>query len=417
MSDITHVSTTFSSGTDALLGAVQVQAIVLGNDDYFVVAGASGALLDLYKFENDTLQLVDRLDTVAAFGLYILSGVSVLDMSGGGTLAVPTGLGPNHPNFLTITQHGFEILSESETISQTNFKSVAEPIEFSDDVLIVGTGVSGGGLEVLSVATDGALKPFASVDDTDDIALGNVTSVTSAELGGDTFLFAVSSFDAGLSSFEILENGTLSLVDTVLPTDGSGFSLPTVVVTVDVGASQFLVMASAGSGNLTSFKIGAHGDLTEMDQVLDSGTSRFADASVLEGFSYGDRGFVVAAGSDDGFTLFEVGPFGELFHLLDVVDDFGTALQNIADLEVVLNGSVAQITAVSGTDHGISVFEVDVATLSPDAVIACIFLTNFGPLEAAALTDHPMEPQANVAPDMAGSVVPIVDDIDFWYLI
>ena len=58
--------------------------------------------------------------------------------------------------------------------------------------------------------------------------------------------------------------------------------------------------------------------------------TRFANTHTLQTFSVGERGYVLASGSDDGLTLFAMLPGGRLLALSTLADTEAMALANIS---------------------------------------------------------------------------------------
>ena len=104
---------------------------------------------------------------------------------------------------------------------------------------------------------------------------GDVAAFASVPVGTATYLFTASAFDAGLNSFSIDANGTLQLIDSVAPSEASGFSLPQALETVALNGQAYLLLASAGTNSITSYVVGNDGTLTETDHLIDTTNTRF----------------------------------------------------------------------------------------------------------------------------------------------
>jgi len=182
--------------------------------------------------------------------------------------------------------------------------------------------------------------------------LGDIADFASVKVGGQTYLFTASAFDAGLNSFSVGLDGSLQLADSVAPIDATGFSLPQALSTITVGTQAYLLMASAGSNSITVYAVGSNGALSETDHMFDTVGTRFQDASVLESFNYNNHSYVLAAGSDDGLTLLQLNTDGTLTFLSVLADDFNTTLNNITDIEVVQFGTQLQAFVSSGVENG-----------------------------------------------------------------
>ena len=68
------------------------------------------------------------------------------------------------------------------------------------------------------------------------------------------------------------------------------------------------------------------------------------------------RVFVVAAGEDDGLSLFGLLPEGRLIHMITLAHDTGYGLENVTALELAGIGAALQVFAASGTTGGLSRF-------------------------------------------------------------
>lgn len=222
-------------------------------------------------------------------------------------------------------------------------------------------------LTVYSVTASFTLGAVQTLTDTASTFLGDITAFASATVGGNTYLFTGSAFDAGLSSYRIAADGTLSLRDTVEPGDGSGFSRIAALETVEVGGTDFVVMASAGTSSLTVYSVSTNGTLTEVDYALDTLGQRFQGASELAAFTYDGRSYVAAAGSDDGVTLFQVSSSGTLIFEGVIEDTYGITLDNVASLDVKIVGGVPYLVVGSSTDQGATVLRLTIdTTTAPD---------------------------------------------------
>jgi RTX calcium-binding nonapeptide repeat (4 copies) len=207
------------------------------------------------------------------------------------------------------------------------------------------------------------LIPRRLIDDSPQAYLGDVADFASVKLGNKAFLFAASAFDAGVTSFRVSKFGKLTQKDAVAPEGGSGFDLPQALDVIGVAGRKYLIMASAGTNSITVFKIGTNGQLVEKDQIYDTGDTRFQDASVLESFGYLGRKFLLAAGSDDGITLFELLPGGTLSVLQSLADTFDSTLQNVSAIRVVVMGAEIQVFVGSAAENGFTQFSLDFGNL------------------------------------------------------
>ncbi len=75
------------------------------------------------------------------------------------------------------------------------------------------------------------------------------------------------------------------------------------------------------------------------------------------------RVFVLAGGSDDGFSLFTLTPEGQLFHEASVEDTSDASLNNPSAIAVNIEGSVLSVYTVSESEQGITHFSADLSDL------------------------------------------------------
>ncbi|WP_416171598.1 calcium-binding protein, partial [Brevirhabdus pacifica] len=194
-------------------------------------------------------------------------------------------------------------------------------------------------------------------------ATGDITAMASVEIDGRTFFFTASAEEDAVTAWWIGQWGNIKQRDTSGASEGLGIADPSALDTVVVGGTAFLVVGSAGSNTLTVLRVGRWGGLFEEDHVLDSLSTRFAGVTAVETFTIGDRAFVLAGGSDDGLTLFELAPDGQLLLIEVLADSAETTLSDISDIEVVVLDGEIQVYVASSDEAGITQFTLDPGNL------------------------------------------------------
>ena len=156
--------------------------------------------------------------------------------------------------------------------------------------------------------------------------------------------FSVATFgDAnGLVVLRTDTAGQITAQSSYLPdADSSWFSRPSDVALAEVAGETFVLLAASGTGSLTVFALGNDATLTPTDDVLDDAATAFARATVLETVSLSGRTFMIAAGSDPGFSVLELLPGDRLHHIQTFFPPADMALSNITDLAALAeNGSI-----------------------------------------------------------------------------
>lgn len=194
-------------------------------------------------------------------------------------------------------------------------------------------------------------------------ATGDITALAGVEIDGRNFFFTASAVEDGVTAWWIGQWGNIKQRDTTGAGEGLGISDPSALDTAVVDGTAFLVVGAAGSGTLSVLRVGRWGGLFQEDHILDSLSTRFAGVTAVETFTLENRAFVLAGGRDDGLSLFELAPDGQLLAIETLADSLTTTLNDISDIEaVVLDGQV-QIHVASSDEVGITQFTLDPGAL------------------------------------------------------
>jgi len=185
-------------------------------------------------------------------------------------------------------------------------------------------------------------------------ALENVTDLAQAHMTGGDFLFSARMNAPSVTSWQIGANGDLTQVASIGVADGLGLSIPSALETIDLAGQTYLVLASSGSSSLSVFGVSATGGIDLREHIIDSRDTRFAHATSLAVVSHQGRAFVLAAGNDDGISLFEMLPGGRLIHLESLADTAAMTLNNVSALNAISFGAQIQIFATSGNEQGMT---------------------------------------------------------------
>ncbi|MFE3836315.1 hypothetical protein [Pseudogemmobacter sonorensis] len=229
--------------------------------------------------------------------------------------------------------------------------------------LLVAARPEGRGIEVFRLPASGDPVRIQTVADTVSLLLSGVNALASAQVGAARLVFAGSLDEHGITVLRLGSDGRLTVVSDLGPDDWLPVSGITALRSVEYGGATWLIAAASGSSSLTVFRVGADGGLTVADHLIDSRDTRFQSVRAIEVIEAAGRVFVLAAGADDGLSLFSLLPDGRLLHLQSLADSAETALSNVTALRAVQLGGVIQILAVSGAEPGLSVLEIDLSGL------------------------------------------------------
>ena len=353
-----------------LQGVSDLETVTIGDNQYVFVASEADSTITSFLLRDDQPpQMVDTLEFGAGTGTFSVTqaNISIINdqirllpsgrlddevvtyrIDDNGQFSEPI---LQTPNGVDISQFytTFSLEIDGKTflyVSQTNTQGISSYRMKPNDTFITQPVYDSGSLDYL----------------------GDVSAFASVVIRGKTYMFTASALDAGLNRFRVGIHGNLHLRDTVAPSDASGFNLPQALEVATVGGQTFLIMASSGTDSLTVYKVNRRGELSETDHVIDSLNTRFQDASALETFEFNERSFVLAAGSDDGITLFELAPNGTLSVLTTLADDFDTTLNNVTDIEVVFFEGIPNVLVSSGVENGFIQFEIELDQIGANII-------------------------------------------------
>ncbi len=362
MTEFTIISTVVDNSNLELMGASNLELVAIDGQNFlFVAAEADGAISSFAVNDSLTPALVDTASFSTVSGTFTVDQLNITDVNGVTTL-LPSARFDDEAATYHIDNTG----DISTPLRQTSGAANIGNLALTHSVIVAGKTY----LYAVERGVAGIASYWMQPDDTFSNQVryagnsfdffGDVAAFASVSVGAKTYLFTASAFDAGLNSFSIDAGGALQLIDSVAPSDASGFNLPQALETVTVNGQTYLLMGSAGTNSITVYAIGTGGTLAEVDHVIDGIDTRFDDVGVLESFTYSDRSFVLASGSDDGLTLLEVSARGTLSVLAVLADDFDTTLNNVTDIEVAILGSESHAFVSSGVENGFTQIRIDI---------------------------------------------------------
>ena len=221
------------------------------------------------------------------------------------------------------------------------------------------------GLASFTLRPDGTL---ATLNAQADPAAGPLSALATVAGYGQTWLLGASTGSDSVASYGVDSTGGLSAQGSLGAAQGLGMNDPRSLSPFMLGGQPHVLAASAGSSSLSVLRLEADGSLTAIDQVIDDLSTRFANATLVETLTVGEAVFALAAGSDDGFSLFRVRPDGKLLHLASVADSAETTLNNISAAALALEGDTLRIFLASSTETGLTHYAYDLSTLGSDLV-------------------------------------------------
>lgn len=212
----------------------------------------------------------------------------------------------------------------------------------------------GAGVSTYRIEGDGTLTLVRAIGDSQTRYLGGVTAMDSVWLGGRQVMVTISMAENGLSVFELTGGGQLNTlssfgVDEQLPVDR-----PCAVTLVELNGRVFVLLAAFGTSSLTVLALDDTGVLRFVDQVLDTSDTRFDDVLAMDVVTVNGQVLVAVAGGDGGVSVYQVLPGGRLVHRDTLVDTDQTALNGIRQLQFVQLGDRVELFALSTRDAGLT---------------------------------------------------------------
>lgn len=246
------------------------------------------------------------------------------------------------------------------------------------------------GLRLFSITDQGQITLLSTLTDGPKSYLAEVSDLAAMQIGGRNFLMTASARENGVTLFEIAANGRASFVDALGADHGLPVAGPAALQTASVGGTQFVVLASTLSNSLTVLRVNAMGVMFVADHLIDDRNTRFDAVAALDLFTHAGRVFVVAAGTDAGFSLLELLPDGQLSHILSRALETGAGIAQVTGIETAVYGGTAAILLTDAGGARVYHFAVSLAQ------IGGLIVATGGTATGSALDDRIM---GSAAPD------------------
>lgn len=353
------------SASTYLRGLSDIDLRLVNGNWILVAASETDGAITTWRYSHDSaLTFQDHQTYSTGSGTHVVSDLSFAEI-GTATALIPATRYEDSAQLYEVRTSGDLSDPTSPTGGISGFGQSAS-IQIGGNTFVYAGLSNTSGLNAYQISASLQMTELQSLSDTFNMHLRDISALETVTIDGAHFLFATSAFDSGLDVFAIEDDGTVTYQSSVNNGDGTGFYRPADMVTLEVHGQTYMVMASSGSSTLTAYAVDGSGELTETDQVWDSGDTRFYQATSLASFEYQNRGFVVAAGSDDGFTVLEIQRDGQFNEILTIEDSYTIALQDVSGLDVEVFGATAVVFASSWGDDGFTQVNIDLTTLPPE---------------------------------------------------
>ncbi|MBP1857871.1 beta strand repeat-containing protein [Rhizobium herbae] len=354
---VTNPDNETDGGSLELDGASFITSTDVGGITYVFVAGATDNGISVFSLGLDgSLNNVSNVTDSGALNLVGVSGLSTIT-SNGNTYLIAAGAGDNGLSVFRVGTGGaltsVDNVADDATLKLGGVARVTTAT-VGGNAYVFAAGTNDDGISVFRVAGDGKLTDVANLADTGVFELDGVKGLTTAVIGGNTFLFAAGGVDDGLSVFQVAANGSLTHTSSV--TDDATLKLDGAsdIATAVVGGVTYVFATGTIDNGISVFSVNSSGILTNVANVSDSASLRLAGATGLSVSLMGSTTYLTVGGGENGLSMFRVNAGGTLT-FMDNIDDGGSReLAGTTQVHTATVGGTSYIIAAGSTDDGIS---------------------------------------------------------------
>jgi len=216
------------------------------------------------------------------------------------------------------------------------------------------------GVSVFSLSRAGVLTNVYNVTDSGSLNLVGVSGLTTVMSGGATYLVAAGTGDNGLSVFRVATNGALTSVYNLADSGSTYLNGVARMASATVGGSAYVFAAGTNEDGISAFRVEANGVLTSVSNTLDGGTLELDGVRGLTTATIGSNTFLFAAGSvDDGVSVLQINANGTLTETNSVTDNATYRLDGASDVATAVVNGTTYLFVTGAVDGGVSVFSVN----------------------------------------------------------
>ena len=252
-------------------------------------------------------------------------------------------------------------LSDSGALELNGASSVTTASVDGETYLFV-AGFNDAGVSVFRVESGGTLVNVENVSDSGALDFNGASPVTTASVGGETYFFVAGFNDAGVSVFRVQSDGVLINVHNVLDTGDLELNGAVSVTTASVAGETYLFVAGFNDDGVSVFRVESGGTLVNVHNVPDTDILELEGAVSVTTASVGGETYLFVAGfTDNGVSVFRVESGGTLVNVHNVPDTDILELEGAVSVTTASVGGETYLFVAGFTDNGVSVFWVDPA--------------------------------------------------------
>jgi Ca2+-binding RTX toxin-like protein len=221
--------------------------------------------------------------------------------------------------------------------------------------------------QIYEVEDDWTLSLVQTVSDTRKSYVSDVTQSVSRTIGDAEFLLTLSGTGDGLSVFGFDDQGHAYMIDSLGIPDGLQMSRGADMAVVTIDGDSIVIIAGQASSSVTTLRLNEHGVLFFADHVTDTNDVNIHHASHLDTFTHAGRQFLAVAGSDPGISIFEITPGGRLTLVSNLTDSRLLDVRSWTSLDVVVDGNEAFILATPQSNEDLIQISLDLSAVGIQA--------------------------------------------------
>jgi Ca2+-binding RTX toxin-like protein len=326
-----------------------------GRTVLYALSRADGLLFELDVANDGTVTVVN---TLALSGTFIAGSDPVLTYQtrlDGSAALILSGMPETYGQSVDLDATG----SLGTQMQLSGLGTLASP----SSLFVDGTNVlvSGGVASLNLYADTGSGYVWsASLNDTVDSYLADVSASVTFSLGAQTFIGTASALENGVNLARVTNAG-LSQAGALGPAEYLPIGTPQDMDVVQRFGETHLVLASSGSSSLTTISVASGGVPLLSDHILDDATTAIGGARTLDTVRQGSLVYVASGGDEGGVSLFTMLPGGRLVHLDTLADDNFLSLERVTSVELSVAGSALQIFVASVLADDITRLSFDIS--------------------------------------------------------
>ena len=309
---LVNVDNVADDATLELAGAAGVTTAVIAGTTYLFVTGRNDDGVSVFSVAADgTLTNVTNVTDGGTRELDGASGITTVVVEGNTNLAVAGSL----DNGVTM----FSVGAGGTLTNVDNFPDgLAAPLDGAirmttsaiagtDRIYMFVTSINDDAVAAFIVDPDGTLTYDGGASDNATLELDVAAAVTAAVIAGTTYLFVAGHGDDGVSVFSVHHEGALTNVDNVTDDATLLLNSPIGLTTAVIGGVTYLFVTTNFDNSITVFSVAANGTLTNVTTLSDNATLELNSAgnpttAVVDGVTY----LFVPGQSDNGVSVFSL---------------------------------------------------------------------------------------------------------------